>query len=165
MSSIDILLWFLLINWGGCLVVSWAYVLWLWLVSKDVKIEGWVIWRRMVPIARFRLVSTKSWYAKAWQNWYGFALLFAMIHRDEKGMKDDKGVEEVIVHETHHVVSQILPLGMMFWVLYLAHSMYLATMTTRHPYQNNIFEVAAYRAARVWVNNGRPKILNFGPRQ
>lgn len=161
----NIIIWAIVANWGGCLVISWIYVLWLWLISKDIKFEGWVIWRKIVPIARFRLISTKSWYAKLWKKWYGFAMMLAMIHRDEKGPEDDLAVERVIVHETHHVVAQILPMGVLFWIVYLAHSWILSLFTDLNSYRNNIFEVRANAATLRWMRKGRPKVLNFGTRR
>lgn len=150
----------LLFNYvGGYIIfgtISWAYTLWLWLLSKDISFEGWVFWRGFIPIARFRLISKKSWFAKAWANWYGHALLGVIIHRDEQGTFDDNHVEKTIIHELRHNQQQLI-LGFMFYILYGID--YLL-----HGYYDVWFEKDARAAEEVWVSQGRPKKFNFGKR-
>ena len=151
-------------NWFMPLVISYAYAWWLWLVSKDVKFEGWIFVWGWLPIARYRLISTKSWYARAWQKWYGFAMMGLMIHRDEKGARDDALVEEVIVHELRHCVNQIIMLGMLQWFLYALDHLRLRFFTDKDPYWDNWFERDARKAAERWIAKGRPRKFNFGVR-
>jgi len=156
--------WGIVINWHVCLLISWIYILWLWLVSHDIKFEGWVRWRFIIPVARFRLISTKSWYAKLWQKFYGFALLLAMIHRDEKGTFDDAWVEKTIVHEMRHVLITLIG-GLLSWIAYGLHFAFLAIFTDRDPYKDNWFERDARRSADAWEAKGRPRIFTFGERR
>lgn len=151
-------------NWGLCIGLSWIYICWLWFVSKDIKFDGWSVYRKFLPIARFRLTSTKSWYARAWNNWYGFSMFMAMLHRDEESTDDDELVMQTIVHETHHIVFQLMPLGALFWVIYLLDTAYLKLFTNKDPYLNNTFEVGAQVATMNWLKMGRPPIVTFGKR-
>lgn len=153
-----------LLNWHLCFIISWIYVLWLWHISGDIKFEGWVRWRFFIPIARFRLISTKSWYAKLWAKFYGFGgLLLIMIHRDEAGEDDDEFVEETIVHEVRHVF-QVLILGTMFWILFGIIFIIIKVFTKKNPYYNHPFEIDARAATQRWIDRGRPKIFTFGKR-
>lgn len=154
----------ILINWNLCLVLSWSYVLWLWLVSGDVYLEGWIKWKFPIPTARFRLISTKSWYAKAWSKFYGFALFLAIIHRDQKGQWDDEWVQKTIVHEMRHVKITVW-FGLLSWIAYGLHFVFLKLFTSKDPYHDNWFEIDARRAADMWEQNGRPPIYNFGERK
>lgn len=155
--------WLILIplNWLLPLVISYSYVGILRLTG-DVKFEGWVKWSGFLPVARFRLISHKSWYARAWEGWYGLALMLVMIHRDEKGSKDDDQVEETIVHEMRHI-TQILVLGMMMWVLYFLHNMILM-FQGKELHKNNWFENDARKYEDAWVYAGRPKRYDLGKR-
>ena len=161
----DWYLWALIgfaINWVGMFAFSWAYCgILLW--AGDLRLEGWVKWRGWFPVARFRLISTKSWFARAWQNWYGHALLGCMIHRDEKGEFDNEFVEEVIVHELRHNVQQLI-LGLVFYLAYGVASL-VALIRGKNGYLDNWFEVDARAAASAWVNAGRKRIFNFGKRR
>jgi len=148
------------INWGIPLIVSWVYVLWLWKLSHDITFEGWVIWRRTVPIARFRLISEYSWYAKLWANWSGFAMMLLMIHRYEGDALDDSA-KLTIVHETYHVIRQILPFGLCFWLAYLATALVLK-LRGKSVHRSNPFEDSARHYAAKWQIAGRPPIVTFG---
>ena len=150
-------------NWLVPLVVTWIYVLWLWCISGDIKLEGWVLWAKVVPVARFRLISRRSWYARAWQGWYGFAMMLVIIHRDEKGALDDACVEKTIVHEMRHI-TQIMCLGLLHWVLYGAHTGYLMA-SGNPPHAFNWFECDARVYANRWDSAGRPRKYRFGRRQ
>jgi hypothetical protein len=134
------------------------------LVSGDIVFEGWIIWRRVLPIARFRLVSTKSWYAKLWNKFYGFALFLAMIHRDTKGPYDDEFVEKTIVHESRHVLITVI-FGLSSWLAYGLNFVYLMLFTNKDPYMDNWFEKDARRIADKWETKGRPRIYAFGERK
>lgn len=159
----DVVLKVLAVNWGILFVASWFYVGWLWLLSGDVEFEGWMVWRNLIPVARFRLVSTKSWYARLWKKFYGMGLFLVVVHRDERGPDDDFIVERVLVHEMRHVL-QFLCLGLLGWYLYLAHAVILWITDKGHPYFDNMFERDADRYAEAWMRKGRPKILTFGQR-
>lgn len=150
-------------NWLVPLVVTWLYVGWLWLLSGDIKLVGWVLWAKAIPVARFRLISRRSWYAQAWQGWYGFAMMLAIIHRDEKGSLDDDQVEVTIVHEMRHI-AQIMVLGLLHWILYAAHTGYLMARG-KPPHAYNWFENDARAAAARWIEKGRPRTYKFGKRQ
>lgn len=155
--------WSIVINWHLCYFISWIYILWLWLVSDDIKFEGWIYWK-FIPVARFRLISTKSWYAKLWQKFYGFALFLIIIHRDEKGKFDDAWVEKTIVHEMRHVFITLIG-GLLSWIAYGLNFIFLAIFTKRNPYKDNWFERDACRSADTWEAEGRPKIFTFGKRR
>lgn len=159
---LDLFYWigcFVVVNWIGCFIISWLAVLWLWFVSKDIKFEGWVTWRSIIKIARFRLISKHSWYAKLWDKWYGLSLFLIIVHRDEVGDHDDMFVEQMLIHELQHII-QLLSLGCLFWIIYVVHSAYLKVMTSKDPYKYNLFEVAAVRAETKWMANGRPRIIH-----
>ena len=153
-----------LINWGAMVIVSWAYVGWLWKVSGDVTFEGLIYWHGWLPIGRFRLISTKSWYAKLWAGWYGFSLGFNMIHRDVRGTRDDFFVEETIVHEARHAFQQ-LALGVLLWVIYGLDNLRIRLFTDGDPYWDCWAERDARAATERWVEKGRPRIYDFGERQ
>lgn len=159
------MIWLLLIpaNWLLAWIISWLYVGWLWGISKDVKFEGWIRLWGWLPIARFRLISTKSWYAKIWLNFYGFAMMLIMIHRDEKGQWDDRFVEQTIVHEARHCV-QMMWLGTIFWLVYGADMLRMKIMG-KHPYRDCVFERDARAAETRWENSGRPPKFTFGARR
>lgn len=164
------LLWYdyigigLILNWGVCIAISWLYVLWLLLISKDIKFEGWITVFRFIPVARFRLISRKSWYAKLWDKFYGFGGLFlAMIHRDEPGEFDNSYVEKTIVHELRHVF-QVLALGTLFWITFGIFWICIKLFTNKHPYIDNPYEIDARKYANEWVMMGCLKIYNFGDR-
>lgn len=150
------------INWLGCFALSWAYcgaLVW----SGDIQLEGWIWWRGWFPVARFRLISRKSWFARAWERWYGHALLGSMIHRDEKGDFDDWLVDETIVHELRHNVQQLI-LGLLFYALYGAQFV-IQEARRKSGYRDNWFEVNARAAASAWGKAGRKRIFNFGERR
>jgi hypothetical protein len=156
-------LWAIPLNWTMPWIISWIYVGWLWKVSGDVSFEGWIYFWKVIPVARFRLISKKSWYAKMWKQWYGFALMLVMIHRDEKGKQDDEFAEEVIVHELRHN-KQCLVLGLLHWILYGLDNVRLRIFTKKDAYADNWFERDAEKAARNWIYNGRPKVYGLGKR-
>jgi len=156
--------WAISANWYLPLIITWIYLLWLWKVSGDIKFEGWVRWRFIVPIARFRLISTKSWYAKLWKRFYGFGLFLAIIHRDEKGIYDDAWVEKTIVHEIRHV-SVALILGLLMWISYGLIFLTLKIFTNKDAYRDNPYEIDARKAADRWEGKGRPRIYTFGERR
>ena len=164
MTTLEVILLCVLANWAGMILISWVYLGWLWKVSGDVKFEGWVFWRGWLPIARFRLISTKSWYAKLWNKWYGFSFGFTMIHRDVKGTRDDLWVEKTIVHEARHAFQQ-LALGMIQWLAYALDNLRIRIFTKLDPYKDNWFECDARRAADKWEAAGRPRIYSFGERR
>jgi len=153
--------WYLLIgvasNWIGCYILCSIYCLWLRFISHDVTFEGWIYWRGFIPIARWRLISKKSWFAKLWDKFYGHGLFGHIIHRDEPGSRDDEFVEETIVHEIRHSIQQLI-LGCIFFIMYAIN--YLIT-----GYHKVWFEKDARDATARWVNNGRPRIFSFGKRQ
>lgn len=150
------------INWLGCLAFSWLYCGVL-VLTGDIRLEGWVWWRHLFPVARFRLVSRKSWFARAWARWYGHALLGCLIHRDEKGDFDDAYIEEVIVHELRHCVQQLV-FGLTFYLLYGLHFVLLSARR-KNGYRDNWFERDARAAAFRWVEQGRQYIFDFGERR
>ncbi len=150
------------VNWIGCFALGWVYCsILIW--SGDLRIEGWLFWGGWFPVARTRLISKKSWFARAWQKWYGQSWLGIIIHRDEKGAYDDKFVEETIVHEMWHN-SQQLKLGLLFFVLYGGDFARLE-MIGRSGYFDNWAEVGARRRTKRWIVAGRPPIYNFGTRR
>lgn len=152
------------INWGVPFVASLLFMGWLLYVSHDIKFEGIVWFWKVFPAYRFRLISRKSWYARAWEKFYGQAMFLSMIHRDELGPWDDPEVEETIVHELRHVVV-LLVLGLLMWILYGLDYVRLAVFTKRDPYAENFFERDAERSVQRWVYRGRPRIFNFGRRR
>ncbi|KKM97705.1 hypothetical protein LCGC14_1165230 [marine sediment metagenome] len=147
-------------NWIGSLLLTWLYVGTL-LLTKDVSFEGWIFWRGWYPIARFRLISKHSWFAKIWSKFYGHALFGAIIHRDEEGPWDDLFVVDTIVHELRHCFQQLL--GLVFYLLYGLDYVRLVAMG-KDGYYNNWFERDARQAVRNWVDAGRPKRFKFGKR-
>ena len=151
------------INWLGAWLVSWLYCGWLWLLSKDVKFEGWLFWKGWFPVARFRLISKKSWYAQLWQNWYGYAMFGVMIHRDNKGEQDDAFVEQTIIHELRHN-TQMLVIGMYHWLAYAAENLRIRLFTDKDPYWDNWFEKDARAATQRWIAAGRPPRYRLGKR-
>lgn len=154
--------WYIIpLNWIVPLVLSYLYIFIL-LVTDNITYEGIIYWRSVVPILRFRLSTDNNWYTRLWRNWYGFAMMLAMIHRDEKGSLDDKFVEKTIVHELRHN-GQILILGFVQWILYMLHNLILL-IQGREMHKNNWFENDARRAADRWLAKGRPKRFNFGKR-
>lgn len=161
---LEVTLWVVGIYWVLPFTISMIYGLWLWKVSHDITYEGYILWRGVFPAFRFRLISQKSWYARAWARWYGCALFMLIIHKDEKGEHDDRMVEKVIVHEMRHVAQEFV-LGILQWILYGLHYAYLAIFTDKNPYRENWFERDARAATARWVLKGRPRIFNFGRRQ
>jgi hypothetical protein len=151
------------INWLGAWAISWAYALWLWEVSCDVSFEGWIFWRGWFPIARFRLISRYSWYAKLWEKFYGMGLFGVIIHRDQPGLQDDAYVEKTIVHELRHNLHGLV-LGILQWVAYGLNAAVLWAFTDMDPYRDVWFETDARRAADNWVRAGRPRRFDFGVR-
>ena len=141
------------INWIGCYILCSLYCLWLRFISHDVTFEGWIIWRGFFPIARWRLISKKSWFARMWDRFYGHGLLGHIIHRDEPGKQDDKFVEITIVHEVRHTVQQLI-LGSIFYIIYGIDFLF-------NGYQNVWFEKDARNAAEKWVKKGRPRIFKI----
>lgn len=149
-------------NWVGAYAGSWLIYGWLTL-SGDIKLEGWIWWRGWFPVARFRLISTKSWFARLWDRWYGHAMFGGMIHRDEVGMHDDRWVETTIVHELQHNL-QALCFGLLQGVAYGIHYVWLEAHG-QDGYWLNVMEVDARKAADRWVLLGRPRIFDFGERR
>lgn len=143
-------------------MVSWAYCLWLWKISGDIAFEGWVFWK-FIPLARFRLISKRSWYARAWARFYGFALFTTIIHRDQIGEWDDAHVEVTLVHEVRHCQQNII-LGCLHWVLYVLDFARLFIFTKHSPYYENWFERDARRYVMLWKKHGKPKLFNKGER-
>lgn len=156
--------WAISANWYLFALGSWLYVLWLWKISGDIKFEGWVRWRFIIPVARFRLISKKSWYAQLWQKFYGVGLFLAMIHRDEVGEYDDEHVEKTIVHEMRHVFIFLIG-GLLSLVLYGLIFLALKLFTSKDPYWNHPYEVDARKTADRWEAQGRPRIFTFGERR
>lgn len=156
--------WAIAANWYLFAAGSWLFVLWLWKVSGDIKFEGWVRWLFIVPVARFRLISTKSWYARLWKKFYGLSLFLMMIHRDEKGDYDDEWVEKTIVHEMRHILVFLIG-GLLVFIGYGLIFVFLKLFTRKDPYYDHPYEVDARRAADKWEAKGRPRIYNFGERR
>jgi hypothetical protein len=73
-------------------------------------------------------------------------------------------VEKIIVHEMRHVKITVV-FGLLSWVAYGLHFVFLKFFTTKDPYHDNWFEVDARRAADKWEEMGRPPIYNFGERK
>jgi len=145
-----ILLYVLAINWGLPLIACWTYVLWLRFVTNDVAFVGWErVW--FLPVARWKLVSKYSWYAKAWQDWYGVGMFMNIIHRDEDSTDDDVYVQETVTHELRHCLQWFI--GLLQPILYVGHFLYLLIVEslkkepTRHPYLDNWFERDARKSA------------------
>ena len=150
------------INWPGCWLASWLYV-GLLQATGDVTFEGWVFWRGWFPVGRFRQISKKSWFGRAWQRFYGHSMLGTLIHRDDPGAWDDDYVEKTIVHElSGHQVWQ-LALGLMFYLLYGFFSL-VAVLKGGLAYEDNWLEAYARNVADRWVEQGRPRVFNFGRR-
>jgi hypothetical protein len=149
----------LYINWGIPFVCSLLYVLWLRYVSRDIVFVS-CMRAGVIPALRWRLVSKRSWYAKAWQDWYGVGLFCQIIHRDEADTDDDAYVAETIHHEMRHVLQWVI-LGLLFPVLYVLHFAWLLVVESlkaapeRHPYLDNWFERDARRAAGQVVDVAR----------
>jgi hypothetical protein len=150
------------LNWGGFYLVSWGYAAWLWRVSRDIRLEGWGWWGPL-PVARFRLISRKSWYGRLWRRFYGAALLGVMIVRDERGAHDDVFVDSTLVHEMRHV-QQAAVLGALQPLLYCAHMLWLWGRR-QDPYRDNWFERDARAAELRWELAGRPRLPWFGERR
>lgn len=163
MPILEIVVWIVGVVWIFPWAVSLLYALVLWL-TKDIQYEGYILWRRVFPALRFRLVPTRGWLARLWAGIYGQALFLIIVHKDMPGTYDDRLVERVIVHEMRHVHQQML-LGIFQWLIYGLHSAYLAIFTEKNPYKDNVFERDARAAAGDWVMQGRPRIFDFGPRQ
>lgn len=159
-----IALYVVAIYWGIPFVVSVLFMGWLLFLSHDLKFEGYVWLWRFIPVFRFRLISRKSWYARAWEGLYGQAMWMSIIHKDAPGALDDESVENVIVHEMRHVVVGMV-LGIFQWVTYGLDYVRLWTFTDRHPYRDNIHEIDAREAVHRWVKAGRPRTFNFGRRR
>lgn len=151
------------INWAFPFVISMTYALTLWLISKDISYEGYILWRGWLPAFRFRVLPTRSWYVRLWERWYGQALFMVIVHRDELGPQDDRFVEKTIVHEVRHIQQQWL-LGLVQWVLYGLHYACLAIFTNKNPYRQNCFERDARAYAGAWVMKGRPHLFDMGKR-
>lgn len=161
---LEVAIWIVGIYWGLPFVVSMAYGLWLWKVSHDITYEGYILWRGFFPAFRFRLISTKSWYARAWDRWYGCAMFMLIIHKDKKGEQDDAQVEKTIVHELRHVVQELV-FGILQWLTYGLDYVRLKLFTDKDPYRDNVWERDARAAADRWEQKGRPRIFNFGRRK
>lgn len=115
---IEILLWFVSLNWGLTLLF-WVYPLVMWLVFKDFVFDGW-----HGPFAKFRLATKKDtddpiepWHAKAWSDWWGVGFHWYMCYR----YPHKKGE----LHEGGHCWHQFF-LGMLFWLLYFGHMGWIA---------------------------------------
>lgn len=150
------------INWVGCLALGWTYC-GILILSGDLRIEGWLFWGGWWPVARTRLISKKSWFARAWQKWYGQSWLGVIIHRDEKGSYDDSFVELTIVHEMRHNLQQLI-LGLVFYVIYGIDFLRLSIIG-KSGYNDNWAEVDARKRAKRWVDEGRPPMYDFGKRR
>jgi len=159
----DWVAWAVLWNWAGMLFISWLYVGTL-LLTRDLKLVGWLYLWGWLPVVRFLLVADSSWYANLWRNLYGASLALTIIHRDELGPKDDDHVDQTIVHEIRHTHQQLW-LGMLQWVAYGLHFAWLGLFTSANPYWSNWFEVDARWYAWRWNVTGRPKLFNLGPRR
>ena len=157
-------LWFVGIFWGVPFVISWGYLLWLAHLSHDITFEGILWWRGFIPVARYRLISRRSWYGQMWERWRGCGLFLAMIVKDNEGTHDDQAVEDTIVHELRHVV-QVLLFGILQPLSYLGHYGYLKAFTSLDPYFANVWERDARASAQRWIDRGRPSIYNLGTRQ
>lgn len=152
------------IYWGVPAVVSAVYILFVWLIQKDIVFEAVVWWRGWIPALRFRLRSRKTWYTKFWTWISGSAVFGVMIHKDEDRPGDDKLVEKTIAHEMRHV-NQMYVFGILQPLVYLGHMAVLWFTPGKHPYFDNVWEVDAREAADRWVQQGRPKWPGMGPRR
>ena len=149
-------------NWLGSLLFTWSYV-GILLLTKDVSFESWIFWRGWYPIARFRVISKHSWFAKIWSKFYGHALFGAILHRDEKGPWDNLFVEDTIVHElVGHCIPQLI-LGLTFYLFYGLDYVRL-TIMGKDGYYYNWFERYARRVTQNWIDAGRPNRFRFGKR-
>jgi hypothetical protein len=142
-----ILLSIFAINWIAPFILSWAYALWLWKFSHDMEFKGWIRVGGIFPVAKFRLISKKSWYAKLWQDWYGMGFMGIVLYRDEPGIYDDAFVKMTLIHEPRHCLQGYI-LGLLFWILYVVDLLLIYFfIPARHPYLDNWFERDARRVS------------------
>lgn len=122
------------------LVPVWLfYILPLWLISHDFKFVEWT-----GGVALFEVQSKRSWYAKLWRDWAGCALPGAIVTRQKL---PSAVLARTLYHEFEHVVQWAI-YGALFPLLYWGESFWIWLLEPdRHAYLDNMFEVAARRAA------------------
>jgi len=157
----QILLVVLAANWLIPGVLCWGYVLWLWKISHDIKFMGWKK-VSFIPIAAWKLISKKSWYAKLWNAWKGTGLFMNIIYEDDPGTRDDAFVLKTIIHETRHSWQWVV-LGGSFVIVYFGDCGFIYLFQqNKHPYLDNILERDARRAAKERVDIPREQWID-GP--
>jgi len=138
-------------------ILVWSfYILPLW-VAGDIELvdSEW-------PIAKFKLVSKSSWYARLWKNWWGYSGPCAYIYKDEDYIQWEASIEldkewlvaavrRTELHEVRHCFQQLV-FGPLHYPLYLLMSaliwLYAAPFNKNlHAYLDNPFEKDARKAA------------------
>lgn len=118
------------------------YLLPLW--YRDFRFCGWAGF----GIARFELISQRSWYARLWRDWAGFSGPCFILHR--RGLSASSWAR-TIRHEHRHCMQQLC-FGPLFYPLYCLCSVALWVYARAfdddvHAYFDNPFERDARRAA------------------
>jgi len=124
-------------------ILFWLfYVLPLW--YRDFRFCGFVSF----GVARFELVSNRSWYARLWRDWAGSAGPCCIMHRRGLTAHD---LRFTLKHEHRHCMQQYC-FGPLFYPLYVLCSAAIwvyswAADDDFHAYLDNPFERDARGAA------------------